>query len=165
MAHVPLADPVCPRLSAMAAAAARAAGVRVHDAATSLAMAGPQFSTRAESRLYRQWGAQVIGMTAMPEARLAREAELPYALVAMVTDYDSWREADDVDIASILRVMAANADAARTMVAGLVQALPGVRAVFMIEPAPSVTLITDPAVRRAGVVWRLEPLGRRVTGG
>ncbi|MBB6226263.1 5'-methylthioadenosine phosphorylase [Polymorphobacter multimanifer] len=165
VAHVPLADPVCPRLSAMAAAAARAAGVRVHDAATYLAMEGPQFSTRAESRLYRQWGAQVIGMTAMPEARLAREAELPYALVAMVTDYDSWREADDVDIASILRVMAANADAARTMVAGLVQALPGVRAASPIDTVLDVALITDPAVRDAALVARLAPILRRVTGG
>ena len=85
-AHVSLADPVCPRLAA--AAAAKAAGAKVHRGGCYVAIEGPQFSTRAESELYRQWGADVIGMTAMPEARLAREAELPYAVLAMVTDYD-----------------------------------------------------------------------------
>jgi 5'-methylthioadenosine phosphorylase len=164
VAHVPLADPVCPRLSALASAAAEAAGVRVHPAATYLAMEGPQFSTRAESRLYRQWGAQVIGMTAMPEARLAREAELPYALVAMVTDYDSWREADDVDVASILRVMAANAEAARTMVAALVQALPTARVASPIDTMLDVALITHPAARDPVMIERLAPLLRRVMG-
>ena len=92
VAHVSMADPVCPRLSAYAARAAREAGAAVHARGTYLAMEGPQFSTRAESLLYRQWGCDVIGMTAMPEAKLAREAELPYALFGMVTDYDCWRE-------------------------------------------------------------------------
>src|SRR5690606_27375462 len=89
-AHVGLADPVCPRLAGLAAAAAETAGARVHRGGCYVAIEGPQFSTRAESELFRQWGAGVIGMTAMPEARLAREAELPYALLAMVTDYDCW---------------------------------------------------------------------------
>ena len=90
VAHVSVAEPVCPRLSALAAEAARAAGARVVEGGCYLAMEGPQFSTKAESALYRSWGCDVIGMTNMPEAKLAREAELPYASVAMVTDYDGW---------------------------------------------------------------------------
>ena len=93
VAHVSVAHPTCPRLGAAAAEAARAAGVKVHEGAVYLAMEGPQFSTLAESRLYRSWGADVIGMTGMPEAKLAREAELCYASVAMVTDYDCWHRA------------------------------------------------------------------------
>jgi 5'-methylthioadenosine phosphorylase len=92
-AHVSMAEPVCPRLSRLAAGAGRAAGARVIEGGCYLAMEGPQFSTKAESALYRSWGCDVIGMTNMPEAKLAREAELPYASVAMVTDYDCWREA------------------------------------------------------------------------
>jgi len=95
VAHVSMADPVCPRLSALVREAGASADVG--DGATYLAMEGPQFSTRAESRLYRSWGCDVIGMTAMPEARLAREAELPYAALCMVTDYDCWRT-DDADV-------------------------------------------------------------------
>jgi 5'-methylthioadenosine phosphorylase len=91
-AHVSMAQPVCPRLSAVAGEAARAAGARVVEGGCYLAMEGPQFSTGAESALYRSWGCDVIGMTNMPEAKLAREAELPYASVAMVTDYDCWHE-------------------------------------------------------------------------
>jgi 5'-methylthioadenosine phosphorylase len=91
VAHVSMAEPVCPRLSSLAAAAAEKAGAEVTTGGTYLAMEGPQFSSRAESELYRAWGCDVIGMTAMPEAKLAREAELPYALVGMVTDYDCWR--------------------------------------------------------------------------
>ena len=114
VAHVPLADPVCSRLSGHAAKAAQKAGAKVHQGGTYVAIEGPQFSTRAESQLYRSWGAHVIGMTAMPEARLAREAELPYALLGMVTDYDCWRgQTADVDVTDILSVMRANADIAR----------------------------------------------------
>ena len=94
VAHVSLADPVCPRMSRMSAQAVTAAGGEATLGATYLAMEGPQFSTRAESLLFRKWGADLIGMTAMPEARLAREAELPYALIGMVTDYDCWRKAN-----------------------------------------------------------------------
>jgi 5'-methylthioadenosine phosphorylase len=102
-AHVSLADPVCPRLSALVADAAKAAGAKVHRGGCYVAIEGPQFSTRAESNMYRTWGGDVIGMTAMPEARLAREAELPYALLGMVTDYDCWREGEDgVEVSHIL---------------------------------------------------------------
>ena len=98
-AHVSLADPACPRLSALAADAAEAAGAEVSRGGCYVAIEGPQFSTRAESRAYRQWGGDVIGMTGMPEARLAREAELPYASICMVTDYDCWRDGEEADVA------------------------------------------------------------------
>ncbi|WP_395542790.1 S-methyl-5'-thioadenosine phosphorylase [Neotabrizicola sp. sgz301269] len=123
VAHVSFAQPTCARLGRAAAAAARASGVTVHEGATYLAIEGPQFSTLAESRLYRHWGADVIGMTGMPEAKLAREAELCYAALAMITDYDCWHPAHDaVDIAAIIATLSANAGQARATVA----ALPGV---------------------------------------
>ena len=121
VAHVSLAHPTCARLSAACAAAAE--GVRVHRGGTYLAMEGPQFSTLAESRLYRSWGCDVIGMTGMPEAKLAREAELCYASVAMVTDYDCWHEAHGaVSVAEVVATMGANSAHAR----GLVARLPGI---------------------------------------
>lgn len=120
VAHVSVAHPTCPRLSAACLAAARDVGVKVHQGATYLAMEGPQFSTLAESQLYRQWGADVIGMTGMPEAKLAREAELCYASVAMVTDYDCWHESHGaVDVAQVIVTLTANAGNARALVAGL----------------------------------------------
>ncbi len=120
VAHVSVAHPTCPRLSAACLAAARDVGVKVHQGATYLAMEGPQFSTLAESQLYRQWGADVIGMTGMPEAKLAREAELCYASVAMVTDYDCWHESHGaVDVAQVIATLTANAGNARALVAGL----------------------------------------------
>jgi len=129
VAHVSLADPTCPRLGAVCAQAGRDQGLTVHQGATYLAMEGPQFSTRAESRLYRQWGADVIGMTGFSEARLAREAELCYASVAMVTDYDCWHEAHGaVDVAQVIAVLQANAAAARGLAARLPKALAGDRA-------------------------------------
>ena len=121
VAHVALAEPVCATLAAACAAAARTSGATVHDGGTYLAMEGPQFSTAAESRLYRDvWGCDVIGMTNMPEARLAREAELHYATIAMVTDYDSWHPTHGaVDVAAIREVLARNAELARATVAAL----------------------------------------------
>jgi 5'-methylthioadenosine phosphorylase len=125
VAHVSLAQPTCPRLSAQAAQAAREAGATVHEGGTYLAMEGPQFSSRAESRIWREvWGCDVIGMTAMPEARLAREAELCYATVAMVTDYDSWHEGHGaVDVSAVLQVLAANVERGRDLAARLPLAL------------------------------------------
>jgi len=146
VAHVPLADPTCPRLSALAGDAVRSAGAVVHAQGTYIAIDGPQFSTRAESLLYRQWGADVIGMTGMPEARLAREAELPYALIGMVTDYDCWRDAAaDVDVADILAVMHANAATARVALAALVALLPGDRAPSPIDRVLDTAIITPQA--------------------
>ena len=118
VAHVSVAHPTCGRLSSDCAAAAMAAGVTVHEGGTYLAIEGPQFSTLAESRMYREsWGADVIGMTNMPEARLAREAELCYAAVAMVTDYDSWHpEHGEVDVTRIIATLMGNAAHARDTV-------------------------------------------------
>jgi 5'-methylthioadenosine phosphorylase len=123
--HVAFADPVCPRLSEALADASQASGATVHRGGTYLCMEGPQFSTRAESRLYRQWGVSVIGMTAMPEAKLAREAELPYATLALATDYDCWHEsAGDVSIDAVLAVLRQNAALAQRTVARLAGCLP-----------------------------------------
>ena len=161
-AHVPMADPVCPRLTGLAAAAARAAGAVVHTPATYLAMEGPQFSTRAESRMYQRWGAGVIGMTAMPEAKLAREAELPYALLAMVTDYDCWHDGGDVDVANIIRVMTANADVARAALVNLVRGLPAVRAASPIDTVLDTAIITAAEARNPAALARLDAIMARV---
>jgi 5'-methylthioadenosine phosphorylase len=150
VAHVSLADPVCPRLSERAFAAGQASGVPMVRGGTYLAMEGPQFSTRAESRLFRSWGCDVIGMTGMPEARLAREAELPYACVGMVTDYDCWREQTaDVQVADVLAVLKRNAEAARGLVDTLVRSLPDRRA-----PSPIDTTL-DLSVVTAAEFWEL----------
>lgn len=166
VAHVSMADPTCERLGALAAAAFTAAGGRIADRATYLAMEGPQFSSRAESRLYRDWGCDVIGMTAMPEARLAREAELPYALVGMVTDYDCWR--DDraaVDVAEIVEQMAANGRIARAAVAHLLRHLPPERTASPIDTALDGAIMTAPSQRDAALIERNAALLARVLGG
>jgi len=117
VAHVSMAHPVCNRLGDHLEAAARAAGIEAVRGGTYLVMEGPQFSTLAESELYRTWNCDVIGMTNMPEAKLAREAELCYATVAMVTDYDCWHpHHDDVTVEAIVKVLLANADQARSLV-------------------------------------------------
>lgn len=162
VAHVSLADPVCPRLSGYLADAAERAGAVVHRGGCYLAMQGPQFSTRAESRLYRQWGADVIGMTAMPEARLAREAELPYALIGMITDYDSWRAGEHVDVAQVLAVMRANAAAARAAVVHLTQILPPSRSASPIDRALDDAILTAPEQRDARLVAMLDAVAGRV---
>jgi 5'-methylthioadenosine phosphorylase len=116
VAHVAFADPVCAGVSFLMGDAAREAGATVHVGGTYVCMEGPQFSTRAESNLYRSWGADVIGMTNLTEAKLAREAEICYATMAMVTDYDCWHpEHDDVDIEQILGYLRANATMAQTI--------------------------------------------------
>ena len=117
VAHVSVADPVCSRLGGALAEAASTVGLDVVRGGTYIAIEGPQFSTRAESELYRSWGCSVIGMTNMPEAKLAREAEMCYATVAMVTDYDCWHPYhDDVTVESIIAVLLANADNARALI-------------------------------------------------
>ncbi|MGB3166828.1 MAG: S-methyl-5'-thioadenosine phosphorylase [Alteraurantiacibacter sp.] len=166
VAHVPLADPVCPRLSKMASAAAERAGATVHRGSTYVAIEGPQFSTRAESNLFREWGADTIGMTAMPEARLAREAELPYALVGMVTDYDCWREPDgDVDVAEIMSTMAGNAENARALLAELGAGLPKTRKASPIDTVLDTAIITPHEHWDEGAVSRLDAIARRVFDG
>lgn len=162
VAHVSMADPVCPRLSALAAEAASAAGAAVDRGGTYLAMEGPQFSTRAESELYRQWGCDIIGMTAMPEARLAREAELPYALVGMVTDYDCWREGEEaVDVAAVIRQLGANAATARAMVLNLLRALPAERPPSPIDTCLDAAIITAPAARDPVLAAKLKAIAGR----
>jgi 5'-methylthioadenosine phosphorylase len=160
-AHVSLADPVCPRLAVHAAAAAEAAGARVHRGGCYVAIEGPQFSTRAESGLYRQWGGDVIGMTAMPEARLAREAELPYAVLAMVTDYDCWREGEAVDASAILEVMRANVGKARAALAELARALPAEREPSPIDRALDGAIMTPRAHWNPTVAGRLDAVAAR----
>lgn len=161
--HVSMAEPVCPRLSAFAAEAVSAAGGRVAKGATYLAMEGPQFSSRAESLLYRQWGADVIGMTAMPEAKLAREAELPYALIGMVTDYDCWRESEaHVEVAEVIAQMHKNGDTARRTVSALIAALPAERTPSPIDTVLDFALMTDPAVRDPALVAKLDAILARV---
>ncbi len=165
VAHVSMADPMCPRLSALTAGAARAAGADVTEGATYLAMEGPQFSTRAESNLYRGWGAQIIGMTAMPEAKLAREAELPYALVGMVTDYDCWREGEaHVDVAEVVAQLGKNAATARALVAELARSLPAERAASPIDTNLDFALITAPDARDPAVLAKLDAVAGRVLG-
>ena len=163
VAHVSMADPVCARLSALAFDAARAAGADTHLGGTYLAMEGPQFSTRAESHLYRSWGCHLIGMTAMPEAKLAREAELPYALVGMVTDYDCWREEEEaVDVAQILTQLTANADKARRLVMHLLRALPEQRDSVAIDTCLDAALVTAPEVRDPALLARLDAIAGRL---
>ena len=165
VAHVSLADPMCPRLSALAASAARAAGATVHDRGCYIAIEGPQFSTRAESRMYQGWGADVIGMTAMPEARLMREAELPYAVLGMVTDYDAWRETEaGVEAAEVFAVMKTNADRARSAVRELAVLLPPHREPSPIDSALEHAFATAPAQRDPALVARLGAVAGRVLG-
>lgn len=163
VAHVSMANPVCPRLSALTAEAAEAAGAMVHRGATYLAMEGPQFSTRAESQLYRQWGAHVIGMTAMPEAKLAREAELPYALVGMVTDYDCWRENESpVEVEAVIAQLMTNAETGRNLVAHLIASLPAEREASPIDKVLDFAMITDPTKRDPALVAMLDAVAGRV---
>jgi len=163
IAHVSMARPTCPRLSAFAAQAARAAGAPVIEGGTYLAMEGPQFSSRAESDLYRSWGCHVIGMTNMPEAKLAREAELPYASVCMVTDFDCWRDdAEAVEVGHVLKTLIDNAAKGRALVAGLAALL----AERPREPSPIDTvldaaIITPPEARNPETVRRLDAVAGR----
>ncbi|MEM8789003.1 MAG: S-methyl-5'-thioadenosine phosphorylase [Pseudomonadota bacterium] len=169
VAHVSVAHPTCPRLSAACAEAARAEGVSVHEGGTYLAMEGPQFSTLAESKLYREvWGADVIGMTNMPEAKLAREAELCYASVAMVTDYDSWHpQHGEVDVTDIIRTLTGNADKARGMVARLPELLGSERTPCPhgCDRALEFAILTQPPARDPALMAKLDAVAGRVLGG
>jgi len=160
-AHVGFSDPVCPALAEAAAAAAERAGAKLHRGGTYVCMEGPQFSTRAESFLYRSWGVSVIGMTSMPEAKLAREAEMPYATLALATDYDCWHETEeDVSVDGVLAVLRRNAELAKRMVAELAASLPdpaqspASRALesALITPTDSIS-----AEARARLDWLIHP--------
>jgi 5'-methylthioadenosine phosphorylase len=124
--HIPFADPVCPNLAGIAYAASKKVVRRTHRGGTYLCMEGPQFSTRAESNIYRKWGVDVIGMTNMPEAKLAREAELCYATLALATDYDCWHETEeDVSIEAILGIIRKNVENSKSIVREVALRLPG----------------------------------------
>ncbi|MBL8658039.1 MAG: S-methyl-5'-thioadenosine phosphorylase [Altererythrobacter sp.] len=169
VAHVGFADPVCPRLSALAAAAMREATGTVAEGATYVAIEGPAFSTRAESRLYRQWvgpdARGVIGMTAMPEAKLAREAELPYALLAMVTDFDAWRDGESgASVEQVVARMNDNAALARRAVTALVTSLPPTREPSPIDRTLDDAVITTPDKFDRQVLARLDAVAGRLLG-
>ena len=165
VAHVSVAHPTCPRLSTACATAARDAGITVHEGGTYLAMEGPQFSSQAESQMYRAWGCDVIGMTNMPEAKLAREAEICYASVAMVTDYDSWHpDHGAVDVASVIATLQGNGTKAQD----LVSRLPGLLGPDR-DPCPhgcdralEYALMTAPDKRDPALMAKLDAVAGRV---
>jgi 5'-methylthioadenosine phosphorylase len=166
VAHVSLAHPTCEPLGAACLSAAIEAGITVHDGGTYLAMEGPQFSTLAESLMYRNvLGADVIGMTNMPEAKLAREAELCYASVAMVTDYDCWHaDHDAVDVAAVIATLTGNASRARALIAGLPGRLGATRAPCPqgCDHALDHAIMTAPARRDPALLARLDAVAGRV---
>lgn len=127
VAHVSLAHPICPVLHEIFFEGAKQAGARVHKGGTYICMEGPQFSTRAESEIYRQWGVDIIGMTNLPEARLAREAEICYATLALATDYDCWHEEEDVSVEQILKIISRNVKLAQDVLRHAVDAIPAER--------------------------------------
>jgi 5'-methylthioadenosine phosphorylase len=166
VAHVSMSHPIAPLLQARIAAAAEAEGIACVKGGAYVAMEGPQFSSLAESLTYKAAGYDVIGMTAMPEAKLAREAEISYATIAMVTDYDCWHPGhDNVDVAAILTILAANADNAARLLARLLQDFPGEH-----EPCPigsdralDTALITAPAARDPALLKKLDAILKRVS--
>ncbi|HZS84042.1 MAG TPA: S-methyl-5'-thioadenosine phosphorylase [Stellaceae bacterium] len=165
VAHVSLAHPVCARLGDALSAAGAKAGIPLRRGGSYLAMEGPQFSTLAESRLYRSWGCDVIGMTNMPEAKLAREAEICYATVAMVTDFDCWHpEHDHVTVETVVRVLLANAEKARSLVKRAVPLLARHRGACPhgCRNALDHAIITAPEARDPAVVARLDAVAGRV---
>jgi len=162
VAHVSMAHPTCPRLSAMAAQAGRDSGAPVVEGGAYIAIEGPQFSTRAESEMYRAWGCDVIGMTNMPEAKLAREAELPYASVAMVTDYDCWKEDEaHVELAQIIACLNDNAAKARDLVRRLAASLTGPRPASPIDTVLDTAIITAPDARDPAMIEKLRVVAGR----
>jgi 5'-methylthioadenosine phosphorylase len=168
VAHVSMAHPVCRRLGDHVEEAARAAGITVERGGTYIVMEGPQFSTLAESNLYRGWGCDVIGMTAMPEAKLAREAEICYACVAMITDYDCWHPGHDhVTVDAVVKVLLENAARARSLVGQVAPRLGDHRGpcIHGCQNALDAALITAPQARDPEVLQRLDAVAGRVLGG
>ena len=157
VAHVSMADPICPQLLTLSAEAAADVPVRVHRGGIYLCMEGPQFSTRAESELYRTWGVSVIGMTNLQEAKLAREAEICYVTLALVTDYDCWRDGGDVDVEEILSHLRRNADHAAAILARTVARIRGERDCSW-GTALQDAILTHPDGIPEAVRRRLEPI-------
>ena len=165
VAHVSMAEPVCPRLGTIAESAAQTIGIPIVRGGTYLVMEGPQFSSRAESELYRQWGCDVIGMTNMPEAKLAREAEICYATIAMVTDYDCWHDDHEhVSVDEVVRVLLENADHARALIKAIVPQLNKKTHTCPhgCQTALEHALITAPQARDPDMVERLSAIAGRV---
>ena len=166
VAHVGFADPLCAPLSSLVAACVREAGAVVHEGGTYVCMEGPMFSTRAESRLYRSWGASIIGMTNLQEAKLAREAELCFATIALVTDYDCWRSGQEsVAISDVLAVLEANADLARRAVALVAARISAAERACECPRALEHAVITAPGAIPAATRDRLALLLERVSRG
>ena len=168
VAHVSMADPVCRTTSDAVARAANGAGINIINGATYVVIDGPQFSTRAESFLYKSWGCHIIGMTAMPEAKLAREAEIAYASVAMVTDYDCWHEThSDVTAADVIEVLHANSDTARNLVRAVIPAVGALQAPFAsgAHTALRNAVATDVEHRDANTTRKLDAVAGRVLSG
>lgn len=165
VAHVPMAHPVCPRLQGALLDAAREQKIS-HDADGSyICIEGPQFSTMAESELYRSWGCSVIGMTAMPEAKLAREAELPYAIVAMVTDYDCWHpDHDSVTVDAVVKVMKGNAENARKLIMAVAPKLGPERqsCPMGVETMLDMAVMTAPDKRDPALMAKLDAVAGRI---
>ncbi|GJL90741.1 S-methyl-5'-thioadenosine phosphorylase [Hyphococcus sp.] len=165
VAHVSMADPICPALGDALEASCSALGIKHQRGGTYIAIDGPQFSSRAESHLYRSWGCDVIGMTNMPEAKLAREAELPYASVAMVTDYDCWRENEGaVEVGLILETLRANTANAARLAADVAARLGSTRtpSPLGIETVLDMAIITAPEARDAEMVRKLDVIAGRL---
>ncbi|GAK34580.1 S-methyl-5'-thioadenosine phosphorylase [Iodidimonas nitroreducens] len=166
VAHISMAEPTCARLRSDLAKAAEGMDFTLHPRGTYLVMEGPQFSTRAESHLYRQWGADLIGMTNLPEAKLAREAEMCYLTIGMVTDYDCWREGEaHVDVESVLKILMDNASKAQNLVAAAAPLIMENRQ----TPCPSgcdraleMAIVTHPDKRDAALMDRLDAVAGRV---
>ena len=158
VAHVGFAHPICPVLAGVAAGAGRAVGATVHEGGTYVCMEGPQFSTLAESRLYRSWGMDVIGMTNLQEAKLAREAEICYATLALVTDYDCWHpDPDSVTVEMIVATLTQNARTAQRLIASAVERVPATRT-CACATALSAALITRPEMIPADTRRDLAPI-------
>ena len=166
VAHVSVANPTCSRLGAACFEAAKAEGIFVHNGGTYLAMEGPQFSTLAESKLYREsWGCDVVGMTNMPEAKLAREAELCYASIAMITDYDSWHpDHGEVDVTKVIETLKGNSAKAKGLLARLPEILGDVHkdCPYSCDKALEFAILTQPGGRDAKLVANLDAVAGRV---
>jgi 5'-methylthioadenosine phosphorylase len=163
VAHIAFAEPICPALRIAARQAAETAGATVHREGVYVVMEGPAFSTRAESELHREWRADLIGMTALPEAKLAREAELCYATLAAVTDYDAWNEGNTVDAAKVFETLARNVEVSQLAVRELAKGIPtrdGCECAHALDSA----LVTAPEAISDESRSRLEPILRRRLG-
>lgn len=169
VAHVSMARPTCDRLRRAVFGLAGEIEPTLHERGTCIVIEGPQFSTRAESQMFRQWGADLVGMTNLPEVKLAREAEICYLTVAMVTDYDCWHpEHEAVEVGHVLQILAANAEAARRLAAAAAPRIRAGRAASCeagCDRALEVAIVTAPEQRDATLVGMLDAVAGRVLGG